>query len=42
MVLVTHDPEIAVVADRIINLRDGRIVSDSGNGAAQAAREAAS
>jgi len=42
LVLVTHDPEIAAVADRIINLRDGRIVSDSGNGAAQAPRKAAS
>ena len=42
LVLVTHDPEIAAVADRIINLRDGRIVSDSGNGATQAPREAAS
>ena len=42
LVLVTHDPEIAAVADRIINLRDGRIGSDSGNGAAQPPREAAS
>ena len=42
LVLVTHDPEIVAVADRIINLRDGRIVSDSGNGAAQPPREAAS
>ena len=42
LVLVTHDPEIAAVAERIINLRDGRIVSDSENGAPQAPREAAS
>jgi putative ABC transport system ATP-binding protein len=28
MVLVTHDPEIAAAAERIINLRDGRIVGD--------------
>ena len=29
LVLVTHDPEIAQVAQRIIQLRDGRITDDS-------------
>ena len=28
LVLVTHDPEIAVRADRVVTLQDGRIVSD--------------
>jgi predicted ABC-type transport system involved in lysophospholipase L1 biosynthesis ATPase subunit len=28
LVLVTHDPALAALADRIITLRDGRIVSD--------------
>jgi putative ABC transport system ATP-binding protein len=28
LVLVTHDPELAVRADRIVTLQDGRIVSD--------------
>jgi putative ABC transport system ATP-binding protein len=33
LVLVTHDPALAALADRIITLRDGRIVSDeSSNG----------
>jgi len=27
--LVTHDPEVASVARRIVRLHDGRIVSDS-------------
>jgi putative ABC transport system ATP-binding protein len=30
LVLVTHDPEIAVRADRVVTLQDGRIVSDEG------------
>ena len=34
LVLVTHDPALAALADRVITLRDGRIVSDeTGNGA---------
>jgi predicted ABC-type transport system involved in lysophospholipase L1 biosynthesis ATPase subunit len=28
LVLVTHDPALAAHADRIVTLRDGRIVSD--------------
>ena len=28
LVLVTHDPALAALADRVITLRDGRIVSD--------------
>jgi putative ABC transport system ATP-binding protein len=28
LVLVTHDPDIARHAERIISLRDGRIISD--------------
>jgi len=27
-VLVTHDPALAAHADRVVTLRDGRIVSD--------------
>ena len=35
LVLVTHDPALAALADRIITLRDGRIVSDeTSNGSA--------
>lgn len=30
VVFVTHDPHVAVHVDRVIELRDGRIVSDSG------------
>jgi len=29
IVLVTHDPELAQYADRIVTLVDGRIVSDT-------------
>ncbi len=42
LVLVTHDPALAAHADRIVSLRDGRVVGDTGGGldvagAAQAA-----
>jgi len=33
VLLVTHDPQVAVHAERVIELRDGRVVSDSGAGA---------
>jgi ABC-type lipoprotein export system ATPase subunit len=29
VVVVTHDPRVASFADRVVSLRDGRIVSDS-------------
>jgi putative ABC transport system ATP-binding protein len=32
LVLITHDHELAALADRRIALRDGRVVSDSSNG----------
>jgi putative ABC transport system ATP-binding protein len=32
LVLVTHDPVLAALADRVITLRDGRIVSDETTG----------
>ena len=32
LVLVTHDPALAAHADRLVTLRDGRIVSDEGRG----------
>jgi putative ABC transport system ATP-binding protein len=28
LVLVTHDPALAALADRVITLRDGRVASD--------------
>jgi putative ABC transport system ATP-binding protein len=28
LVLVTHDPALAALADRVIRLRDGRVVED--------------
>lgn len=31
LILVTHEPDIAAMADRIIHLEDGRIVSDTDN-----------
>lgn len=30
VILITHDNEIAEQADRVIKIRDGKIVSDSG------------
>ncbi|MDO5501162.1 MAG: ABC transporter ATP-binding protein/permease [Propionibacteriaceae bacterium] len=30
VVVVTHDPEVAACADRIVEVRDGRIVADTG------------
>ena len=31
LVLITHEPEIAAMADRVLRLEDGRIVSDTMN-----------
>jgi putative ABC transport system ATP-binding protein len=28
VLMITHNPEVAAVADRIIHMRDGRIISD--------------
>ncbi len=42
LVLVTHDPEIAAAAQRIVTLRDGRIVADEPRRAAGRARKAGS
>jgi len=33
VILVTHEPDIAAYADRVVTLRDGRIASDVSNGA---------
>jgi macrolide transport system ATP-binding/permease protein len=33
VILVTHDPEVAAYADRVITFRDGLIISDRKNGA---------
>ncbi len=42
MILVTHDPEIAAAAERIINLRDGKVVADQLQTPAPALKGAAS
>jgi len=31
VILVTHDPELALHADRMVGLRDGRVITDSSN-----------
>jgi putative ABC transport system ATP-binding protein len=31
VILVTHDPELAMHADRMVGLRDGRVITDSSN-----------
>lgn len=38
VILVTHDPEAAEIADRLIRLRDGCVVHDQPHGAAATAR----
>jgi putative ABC transport system ATP-binding protein len=35
LVMVTHDPALACHADRVVELRDGRVASDRLNGSAQ-------
>ena len=40
MVLVTHDPAVAVRADRVVLLVDGRVVEDVTLGRYEAARSA--
>jgi len=42
MILVTHDPRVAAYADRIVFLKDGKIVDDNrlkGQGNAEQIRE---
>jgi ABC-type lipoprotein export system ATPase subunit len=39
LIIVTHSPDVAAAADRVIKLRDGLIESDSGNGLAPAVSE---
>ena len=36
LILVTHEPDIAAMADRIIHLEDGRIISDTRNNSVNA------
>jgi ABC-type lipoprotein export system ATPase subunit len=42
IVLITHEHEVAAHADRVIELSDGKIVSDSGATVAEPATRAAS
>jgi ABC-type multidrug transport system fused ATPase/permease subunit len=42
LLLVTHDPEVAKHAERVIELRDGRIVRNSGESRREGLRRAAS
>lgn len=35
IILITHDPKVAARAKRVIELKDGRIISDTGSGDAQ-------
>jgi ABC-type lipoprotein export system ATPase subunit len=32
VVVVTHDPQIAAYAERVVRFQDGRIISDERNG----------
>ena len=41
IILITHDPNVAAEADRVIQIKDGRIVSDTGTKAASGAAPAA-
>jgi len=41
VILITHDAKVAARARRVIELRDGRIISDSGDGNAHPAKETA-
>jgi len=41
LVLVTHDPALAALSDRVIRLRDGRVVDENGNGVAAPAATSA-
>ena len=37
IILITHEPEVAVHADRVIQISDGQIVSDTPNAVVQPA-----
>jgi putative ABC transport system ATP-binding protein len=41
VVIVTHEPEIAEQCQRVVRLRDGRVVSDTRTGAPEIAGSAA-